>query len=86
MVYVRASDVDSTPDPATVTPPEHMQRRVQRENAILQGEVEGMMRDSCIMQEGEERQRKELSQVYNSLPVKPGTVGWGGVGWGWGNF
>ena len=76
-MYVRASDVESTPDSGSVTPPEHVQRRVQEENTILQAEVEGMMRDSCIVQEGEERQRKELSQIYSSLPVKPGTVGYG---------
>ena len=77
LVYMRVSDAHSTLDPEGVTPPEHMQRRVQKENSVLQTEVEGMVRDSCILQEGEERQRKELRELYSSLPVKPGTVGVG---------
>ena len=79
---MRVSDAHSTPDPEGVTPPEHMQRRVQEENFVLRTEVEGMVRDSCILQEGEERQRKELRELYSSLPVKPGTVGWAGRGRG----
>ena len=85
LVYVRASDGDTTPDPIAVAPPDSMRQRVEGENTILQAEVEGMMRDSRLMQEGEERQRKDLSQLYGSLPVKPGMEreeegieGWGG--------
>ena len=69
---MRASDKSSAPDPSAVVPPDSMQRRVEGENAILQAEVEKMMRESRIVREDEERQRKELREVYNSLPVKPG--------------
>lgn len=77
LVYVRVSNAHNAPDPDGLTPPENMQRRVQEENSVLQTEVEEMVRDSCILQKGEERQRKELRELYGSLPVKPGTVGVG---------